>query len=74
MEERLTGHNFFRVHLSHLININEVTRYIKGSGGIVVMSDGKELKDGQKQKNRTIAASEGLTGLPAKKYLPAILI
>ena len=38
-EELLEAHNFFRVHNSHLINLNFVEKYIKGDGGYVIMSD-----------------------------------
>lgn len=31
---------FLRIHNSHLVNLNEVTRYVRGEGGYVVMSDG----------------------------------
>jgi two-component system, LytTR family, response regulator len=37
-ETRLLKHNFFRVHKSHIINLHEVTKYIRGDGGYVVMS------------------------------------
>lgn len=39
IEELLEGHAFLRVHHSHLINLNEIVRYIRGEGGYVVMSD-----------------------------------
>lgn len=42
-EELLTNHNFFRIHQSHLININHVKEYIRGKGGDVKMSDNSEL-------------------------------
>lgn len=38
-EEQLTHSNFCRVHSTHLINLNEVEKYIKGDGGIVVLKD-----------------------------------
>jgi two-component system, LytTR family, response regulator len=38
-ETRLMKHNFFRVHKSHIINLHEVTRYVRGEGGYVVMSN-----------------------------------
>ncbi len=39
VEELLADHAFVRVHHSHLINLNEVIKYIKGEGGYLVMSD-----------------------------------
>src|ERR1017187_7122472 len=40
----LSENNFFRVHNSHLININHVQKYVKGSGGYVVMDDGSMVE------------------------------
>lgn len=38
-EDLLADHNFFRIHKSYIINMAEVTRYVRGEGGSVVMSD-----------------------------------
>lgn len=42
-EEILKESNFARVHKSFLVNVNEVTKYRKGKGGSVVLSNGKEI-------------------------------
>ncbi|HMG16494.1 MAG TPA: LytTR family DNA-binding domain-containing protein [Saprospiraceae bacterium] len=42
-EDMLTGANFFRVHKSHMINLNFMKKYIKGDGGYMVMEDGKQI-------------------------------
>ncbi|MFK7781370.1 LytR/AlgR family response regulator transcription factor [Psychroserpens sp.] len=42
-EEALNGSNFARVHKSYLVNVNEVTKYLKGKGGSVVLSNGKQI-------------------------------
>lgn len=42
-EEALNNSNFARVHKSYLVNVNEVVKYIKGKGGSVVLSNGKEI-------------------------------
>ncbi|MDN3636175.1 LytTR family DNA-binding domain-containing protein [Neolewinella lacunae] len=34
---------FFRIHRSHLVNLQRVRRYHRGSGGSVVLDDGTEL-------------------------------
>ncbi|MCD4832448.1 MAG: LytTR family DNA-binding domain-containing protein [Bacteroidales bacterium] len=39
-EELLKDFGFIRVHKSHLINFQYVTKYLKGKGGMVEMSDG----------------------------------
>ena len=35
--------NFFRVHKSHMINLNHIEKYIKGKGGYVIMKDGSHV-------------------------------
>ena len=42
-EEALTDSDFARVHKSFLVNVNEVTKYKKGKGGSVILSNGKEI-------------------------------
>lgn len=42
-EDILTAYNFFRIHKSHLINLEAVQRYIKGTGGSIILDDGMEL-------------------------------
>ena len=42
-ELALRDNGFVRVHKSYLINVNEVVKYIKGKGGSVVLSHGKEI-------------------------------
>jgi len=42
-EEALTESGFARVHKSYLVNVNEVVKYVKGKGGSVVLSNGKEI-------------------------------
>jgi two-component system, LytTR family, response regulator len=39
LEEMLEDYSFVRVHHSHLVNLNEVEKYIKGEGGYLLMSD-----------------------------------
>lgn len=42
-EEALNGASFARVHKSYLVNVNEVVKYMKGKGGSVILSNGKEI-------------------------------
>jgi two-component system, LytTR family, response regulator len=43
IEESLQGLSFFRIHQSHLINMNHIERVLKNDGGSVLMSDGSEI-------------------------------
>ena len=42
-EEALNGSSFARVHKSYLVNVNEIVKYVKGKGGSVVLSNGKQI-------------------------------
>ena len=41
---------FMRVHNSHIVNLNAVTRYIKGEGGYLTMSDGSTVDVSRSRK------------------------
>jgi two-component system, LytTR family, response regulator len=44
MEELTQEFGFFvRVHNSHLVNMNEVVKYVRGDGGYLLMSDGSTV-------------------------------
>lgn len=49
-EEMLEEYNFFRTHKSHLINLSHLSRYVKGEGGSVIMSDGSEVEVSRRNK------------------------
>ncbi|MEJ7683209.1 MAG: LytTR family DNA-binding domain-containing protein [Segetibacter sp.] len=52
MEEQLHDFDFFvRVHHSHLVNLNEVTKYVRGEGGYLVMSDGSSVNVSRSRKD-----------------------
>jgi len=42
-EDILSESGFARVHKSYLINVAEVVKYVKGKGGSVILSNGKEI-------------------------------
>ena len=50
-EQMFTDDNFFRIHRSHLINLEHVKKYIKGEGGYVVMSDNSQVEVSRRNKN-----------------------
>jgi len=43
-EALLQDHGFLRVHKSYLVNLNEVTAYQKGKGGLLVLSNAMEVE------------------------------
>ena len=51
MEEILEDYPFIRVHHSHVVNINEVEKYIKGEGGYLIMSDGSSVNVSRSKKD-----------------------
>jgi two-component system LytT family response regulator len=50
IEELLEDYPFIRVHHSHIVNINEVEKYIKGEGGYLMMSDGSTINVSRSRK------------------------
>jgi len=51
MEEQLHDFSFFiRVHHSWIANLNEVTKYIRGEGGYLVMTDGSTVNVSRNRK------------------------
>lgn len=49
-EEMLKDHNFFRIHKSYLINLEEIKEYIRGDGGYVVMNNKTSLNVSKRKK------------------------
>ena len=50
-EQMLVDYRFFRVHHSHLINLDCVTEYIKGEGGIIIMADGSHIDVSRRRRD-----------------------
>ncbi|HEY6978722.1 MAG TPA: LytTR family DNA-binding domain-containing protein [Chitinophagaceae bacterium] len=51
VEEQLQNFSYFvRVHHSYIVNLNEVTKYVRGEGGYVVMSDGSSVNVSRSRK------------------------
>ena len=46
----LVGLRFYRIHHSHIVNLDYIQQYIKGEGGIVVLEDGTELEVSRRKK------------------------
>ncbi|MGD1894332.1 MAG: LytR/AlgR family response regulator transcription factor [Cyclobacteriaceae bacterium] len=49
-EQLLSEANFYRVHQSHLVNLNEVARYIKADGGHLVLKDQTKISISSRRK------------------------
>lgn len=43
IDETLSGKDFFRVHNSFLININQIKKFVRGDGGYIVMNDDTQI-------------------------------
>lgn len=50
MERLLTPYRFYRIHKSHMINLNHLVRYLRGRGGEVEMSDGTFIDVARRRK------------------------
>lgn len=50
VEELLEDYPFIRVHHSHIVNLNEVERYVKGEGGYLLMSNGSNIDVSRSRK------------------------
>jgi len=49
-EDILIMDNFFRVHKSHLVNLDFVRRYVKGRQGMIEMVDGQMIEVSTRKK------------------------
>jgi two-component system LytT family response regulator len=54
-EDILIDGSFARVHKSYLVNVNEVVKYVKGKGGSVVLSNGKEIMVSASRKSELLS-------------------
>ena len=50
-EDMLKGCGFVRIHHRHLINLSHVEKYQRGRGGVVIMSDKKEVEVAQRRRD-----------------------
>lgn len=57
-EDALSEFPFARIHKSYLVNVNEVVKYVKGKGGSVIVSNGKELLVSSSKKKDLLAFFE----------------
>ena len=58
-EEVLPSDQFFRIHQSYLVNMNEVDQYFKTDGGYIKMSDGKIIPVSRSKREMFFRRMEG---------------
>lgn len=51
VEESLEAYPFYRVHQSHLVNLNHVVKYAKDGGGYLIMSDKTTITVARQRKD-----------------------
>ncbi len=54
IEEMLEDYAFLRVHHSFLVNLNEIRKYIRGEGGVLIMSDGSSVDVSRSKKEQLL--------------------
>jgi two-component system LytT family response regulator len=55
MEELLHDFQYFvRVHHSYIVNMNEVSKYVRGDGGYLLMSDGSNISISRSRRESLI--------------------
>ena len=55
-EDLLQECNFLRIHKSNMVNMGHVTKYVKGRGGYVVLSDGSHVDVSVRRKDELMDA------------------
>ncbi len=55
-ETQLTSHQFFRIHHSYLINLNQVKEFQRHDGGYVIMENNKHLEVSQRKRKDFLEA------------------
>jgi two-component system, LytTR family, response regulator len=58
-EDLLSGYNFFRIHKSYLVNVQEIKKYIRGEGGQLIMSNGAALSVSKRRKENFLQIYSG---------------
>ncbi len=55
-EELLAPHRFERVHMSHLVNLLHVRKFLNRDGGTLVLGDGTEVPVSQRKRQQVVEA------------------
>jgi two-component system LytT family response regulator len=65
VEEQLADFAFFvRVHNSYIVNIKEVTKYVRGEGGYLIMSDDSTVNVSRSRKEELLNLFRGSSSRP----------
>ena len=56
--DTLEGANFFRVHRSHMVNLNHVVRFVRGEKMKVILSDQSLIEVAHRRKDELIQLLE----------------
>ncbi len=54
-EERLLEHDFFKVHKSSIVNLQHVSKYVRGAGGSLELTDGSKVGVSTRRKEGLLA-------------------
>ena len=54
IDDTLAGPDFYRIHNSFLVNLNHISKYIRGDGGYVVMDDGTSVSISRTRKQEFV--------------------
>lgn len=60
IEEAINSPDFFRVHNSHFINLSAVKKYVRGSGGYLVLNNGTTINIARNRKDKFLKILERL--------------
>ncbi|MBX7050536.1 MAG: LytTR family DNA-binding domain-containing protein [Flavobacteriales bacterium] len=55
-EEMLSDSGFIRVHQSHMINLSQVKKFVRGEGGTIEMDDGSHVEVSRRKKDEFLEA------------------
>lgn len=58
-EKKLEIHSIIRVHDRYMVNLKHVTSYLRGNGGRLVLTNGKEIPVSVRRKNELLTFFEG---------------
>jgi two-component system, LytTR family, response regulator len=58
-EDMLQPYRFYRIHNSHLINLNYIQKYVKANGGQVMMQDGTVIDVARRKKEEFLKMIAG---------------